>query len=317
MFVVFIILAVLALVALIGGTVAKRSEDTEVSGAGSVVRRIGIGLAVVGAAVFAFTSFYSQGAGESRVVINWGGDIAGVETETGIHLKAPWQRTVSYDVRNNIVEFSGEAGAEGFSNGDASGPQITVQDREGVTANVDVIVTYSLTGSSVADIYAEYGSQENLVSRLVSPAIRSVVRNIPAQYNTLEFLNSRQEAGVLMFDALQDRFEGTGVVIESVDLQEIRYSEAVNARLDAAQESRIGIEQAEAELEASEIAAQQTVVEAQAEADANVILAESLSPEVLQARYIEALQNGADLYVVPEGSNTILTLPESSGSGTE
>ena len=57
------------------------------------------------------------------------------------------------------------------------------------------------------------------------------------------------------------------------------------------------------------IEAETKSIEAQGEADANAILTQSLTDEVLQQQYIEALKAAADnggLIVVPEGSQPIV-----------
>lgn len=57
------------------------------------------------------------------------------------------------------------------------------------------------------------------------------------------------------------------------------------------------------------VEAETQVIEAQGEADANRVLSESLTPEVIQQHYIETLEQiGEDgnLVVVPEGSQPIV-----------
>ena len=59
--------------------------------------------------------------------------------------------------------------------------------------------------------------------------------------------------------------------------------------------------------------AETEVIKAQAKADANAALTESLTPEVLQSQYNEALQTAAKngcLVVVPEGSQPIVRAGE-------
>jgi regulator of protease activity HflC (stomatin/prohibitin superfamily) len=138
-----------------------------------------------------------------------------------------------------------------------------------------------------------------------------VVRNVPAKYNTLELLNGREQASNDIKAALEKRWEKAGVIVESVSLQEIRYSEEVKGRFDAAQAARIEVEKAKAELEATQVSAQQKVVQAQAEADANAILNSSLTPSILQQRYLDTLKELAaagNLVVVPEGFNGLVNV---------
>ena len=66
---------------------------------------------------------------------------------------------------------------------------------------------------------------------------------------------------------------------------------------------------AEAEQRQALVEAETKRIEAQGIADANAILAQSLTPEVLQQRYIEALgKSGNTVYVVPEGSQPLVSI---------
>ena len=47
-------------------------------------------------------------------------------------------------------------------------------------------------------------------------------------------------------------------------------------------------------------------IKAQGEADANKVLNDSLTDNVLRQHYIDALQNADQLIVTPEGSNTLI-----------
>jgi len=269
------------------------------------------GLFSVFAVLFLFLSmFYTQDVGEAKVLKDWTGNIVGEDVTPGADLKAPWVDVVDFDIRNQIAAYVGD-GFDDYNGSQPNGPQITVQDKEGVTANLDVVVIYSIKADSVTEVYSEYLNQENFVARLIEQDIRSVVRNVPAQYTTLELLNSREKANEDIKASLETRWESQGVVVESVSLQEIRYSDEVKARFDAAQAARIEVEKAKAELEATQVSAQQKVVQAQAEADANAILNGSLTDNILQQRYLDTLKELAaagNLVVVPEGFSGLVNV---------
>jgi hypothetical protein len=74
----------------------------------------------------------------------------------------------------------------------------------------------------------------------------------------------------------------------------------------AAQQAQIEVTKEQAKLDAVKISSQQEVVKAQAAADANDLLTKSLSPEILQNKYLEALKAGT-VYVVPEGSTPFIS----------
>lgn len=267
---------------------------------------IALGLAIVGAIFLIFSSIYTQDAGEAKVLRSFSGSLVGQSTTPGLHLKAPWVSAVSFDTRNNVVTYVGSGGDGDHSGGNASGAQITFQDREGVTGNADIVIRYSINPDAVLDIYRDYQTQENFVSRAIQNDIRSTVRNIPAKYSTIEVFNNRQSIGTEILTALEERWSASGIIVEEVSLQEIRYSDEVKARFDEAQASRIAESKAQAEQEVARVTAETKVIEAQGIADSNNILTQSLSPEVLSQRYIDALKAGT-VFVVPEGSTPLVT----------
>ena len=312
MFILAIVLAIAATILLVVGTRLRRAAATSTTNRLTPTIITGVGGALVLfslGALFAST-FYTQDVGEAKVLKDWTGNIVGEDITPGADFKAPWVDVVDFDIRNQIAAYVGD-GYTDYNGSTPNGPQITVQDREGVTANLDIVVIYSIDPDSVTEIYSEYLNQENFRARLIEQDIRSVVRNVPAQYTTLELLNSREKANEDIKKSLETRWESQGVVVESVSLQEIRYSDEVKARFDAAQAARIEVEKAKAELEATQVSAQQKVVQAQAEADANAILNGSLTDNILQQRYLDTLKELAaagNLVVVPDGFSGLVNV---------
>ena len=93
-------------------------------------------------------------------------------------------------------------------------------------------------------------------------------------------------------------------MVESVSVQDIRYADSITDAYAAAQSAQVEQTTATNRQETARIEAETKSIEAQGEADANAILTQSLTHEVLQQQYIEAL-NGS-LIVVPEGSQPIV-----------
>lgn len=312
MFILAIVLAIAAAITLVVATRLRRAAAASNAPrlTSTIVAGVGGVLAVIAAGALFSSTFYTQDVGEAKVLKDWTGNIVGEDVTPGADFKAPWVDVVDFDIRNQIAAYVGD-GFSDYNGSTPNGPQITVQDREGVTANLDIVVIYSIDPDAVTEIYSQYLNQENFRTRLIEQDIRSVVRNVPAKYNTLELLNGREAASNDIKVALEKRWESAGVIVESVSLQEIRYSEEVKGRFDAAQAARIEVEKAKAELEATEVSAQQKVVQAQAEADANAILNGSLTSAILQQRYLDTLSDLAaagNLVVVPEGFNGLINV---------
>ncbi|WP_214405974.1 prohibitin family protein [Pseudonocardia lacus] len=266
------------------------------------------GAGTVALAIAGFTSTYTQDVGEAVVLRSVTGELAGQTTEAGLHFKAPWVETITYDTRNNTISYIG-TGESNHSGGSAQGPQITFQDREGVTGNLDIVVRYSIVPDAVSDLYSEFRTQEDFVDRVLANDVRSLSRDVPAGYGTLEVFTQRPAIATAIREALGDRWRQQGVTVEEISLQEIRYSDDVKTRFDEAQAARIAVEKARAEQESARVAAETRIITAGGEADANRILSESLTEQVLRQRYIEALGKGGTIYVVPGGSDPLVQIP--------
>lgn len=273
---------------------------------------IPIGVAVVAAiaAVVSMigSSVYTQGVGEAKVKVDISGAMKGVDIDEGFGMKAPWESMVTFDVRNQQAIYKGDG--KPTSEGEVvNGPEITFQDKDKVSGNVDVAIRYSIDPSKVGDIYREYPSQTELSARLIDQDMRSIVRNAFSQYTTAGVLENRAQLEQDIRNGLEARWDGTGVIVESVALQGTRYPQSTQDGFTQAQESATALKKAHADLEVRKAEAEQKKVVAQGEADANRILEKSLSEGVLEKMYMDTLREigkGGNLVVVPEGSTPIV-----------
>jgi regulator of protease activity HflC (stomatin/prohibitin superfamily) len=285
-FIFVIIIAILALLAIGFGILAK-----------NIIAGVGGGIGLVVAVILLFVaSFYTQDPGEANVLRDWTGNLVGQELNSGGHWKAPWVDTVTFDIRNQIAAYIGD-GKDDYNGSKPEGPQITFQDKDGVTGNMDLVVVYSVQPDSVQTIYKDYLNQENFQSRLIEQDIRSVPRNVAAEFGTLDLLNDRATVANKIQESLAERWKDEGVIVESVSLQEIRYSKSVTTRFDQAQQARIDVQTSQANLDKAKVDAQQQVVQAQAQADANAILTQSLTPQVLEQHWIDAVGKAGTIIV--------------------
>jgi regulator of protease activity HflC (stomatin/prohibitin superfamily) len=301
------ILAVIAAVVLLAVSRYARREHGE--GLGSF---IGAGVAIVVAGISMFlASSYTQDEGEASVLRAFTGEVVGQDLDPGLSFKAPWVDPETFDIRNQMVAYVGD-GSQNYNGAPANGPQITTADEDGVRIDFDLAVNFSIQPDAVTDIYREFRNQENFRARFIEQDVRSISRIPFAQYTAQEALASRGEIALAIEEALRAKWEDRGVMIRSVALQEIRPPQSVMDSINEAQQARINVEREEANLAAAEVRAQTRVAEATAQAEANRLLTESLTDDVLAQRYLDTLtevgRNG-NLIVVPEGFNGILNMP--------
>ena len=263
---------------------------------------------LIGIALIIPACLYTQDIGEAVVLKNFGGSLAGYTTEAGFHVKAPWQDATSWDIRNRLINFYRDAEYT-YDNGSYSGATVTINDSSGTKADCDVQVIYSINPDSVQQLYADYGNQEAYVSSYVSNDVRQTVRDCAGQFSTIQLLTNKEEFANAIMETLGNNWADSGVVVESVQVQDIRYADSITEAYAAAQSAQVEQTAATNRQETARIEAETKVIESQGEADANAILTQSLTPEVLQQNYYDTLReigNNGNLVVVPTDSQPIV-----------
>lgn len=298
LFVLSIILLICALVTLILMITKKKSSGF-----------LAVGVMLVAALLlFVPSVLFAQGVGEVNVIRNLGGSVAGISADAGFHFKAPWQKTITYDVRNNVLSFMGDSEADQFEGGSANGSAITLNDSSGTSCVADVQVNYSLDPQAAQDLYENYGTQENFVKSVCAVDIRAIPREVSGQFDTISILTARGDFTKAVQEALTEKWKAYGLNVEQVSIQNVVYPDSIKTKYAEATAAEIGKTTAENQLEIAKVNSQQKVVEATGEADANRVLAESLSNEVLTSKYIDMLSKADSLTIVPDGSSPLINI---------
>lgn len=261
---------------------------------------------------------YTQGVGQAKVIIDFGGKIAGQDVSAGVGFKAPWQNVKNWDLfAQEAVYAGGKDGAPDYTGGKVNGQQVTASVKGGAQTDYDLAISYNLDGSKVSDLYKTYRDQERFTRQAVEPVLLAVARDIPTKYTPAEFRGEKRgEATLRIEEELNKRLGTHGIKVTLVTIQNIRYAEDVEASIKAVEVAQQKEAQAQADLRATEVSAQAQVVEANAqaeaaiakaagEAEANRLLEQSLTPNVLESKRLDTLKSIGDkgnMVIVPEGS---------------
>ena len=247
-------------------------------------------LILAGAVIAASACLYTQDTGEVCVIRNLGGSLAGSTSEAGFHAKAPWQDVVTYDVRNNLINFYGDTDYE-VDGGSYEGKQVSINDKSGASANIDIQVNYSLNPDAALSLYSEYGTQESFVEKYISNDVRAVTREVSGGFDTVTMLTDRSQFTKAVQKALTKKWKGIGLTVEQVSVQDVRYPKNITKSYSEAQAAEVAKQKAQNEQETAKVQAETKKIEAQGEADANAVLANSLNDPVIQQHYIDAPQS--------------------------
>lgn len=283
-----------------------------------------LALVLVGAA-----SVYRLDAGEAAVTKTFGtvGDHA--ISATGVHVKAPWQNLITFDIRNQTISLDEGQG------------RVSTVTSDNATVAYDVTIRYSLNPGKLPEIVRQYPDQESFISRAVLPGVSSVTRDAPTTFTAATVRQSRGQLAQRITEGLEKRLGEVGVTVEQVDPRAISLDANVQANYDKVQSSLANAEAAKADLQTALAQAEITKTEAQATSDADQIIRcgatttqvkevingkevtavqvvpvpsdkcqNRLNEQVLMSKYIDMLRDHGDsLIVIPQGTQNLLQLP--------
>ena len=263
----------------IAQTQTEKSDYTVISNGSMVVAGI-FGIVVVLTTIFC--SIYTQDPGQASVLVSFTGNVQSINYESGLHVKAPWTHRVEYDIRNNTLSYTGPEGQvkQDYTGGNVSGPQITFQDANGVSGNIDINIRYSVRGNAVGNIYNEYKTQQEFVSAVLAPEVRAKTREILSRYETSQVYSNRDAIKGVLVEALQKSWDSVGVDVEDVYLQEVRYPDSVVNAFAKAQAARAEVETAKADQEKAKV-----------EADTNRIKSQAIDNKILMEELVQAIKS--------------------------
>lgn len=293
-----LILAIIVTIANFDGPREERSGAVVGAAWAAVVLGLGI--------PWFFGSIFSQSDGESMVLKSITGSmVTEPSVSSGAHWKGgPWFETIPWDIRDNTLSFTGtkeEVPEASYNGGDVAGPRITVQDANDVDANFDLTLRYSIQADKVVELSKRFGSQEDLMLKVIEPEIRSTVRLVAGPFTTTDIVSKRAEIQIAVQQQLEAKWEGLGIVVESVDFQETIQPQAIKDANAANAAALIAVDTEKANRDKAII-----------EAEKNAIASVQLTPQVIEMARIKALQTAAEhgsVIVIPENFNGIINLP--------
>lgn len=162
---------------------------------------------------------------------------------------------------------------------------IDFQSREGANINSDFGVQYSFQRDRIPDIFARYRMGATEITR---QTLRNEVRDAlvtAASSRRIEDLigEGKNEFMDHVLRQVRDRMSPHGIMVDNIyAVGRFRLAAetegAINRRIAEAQQT----EQRRQQVETARMEAEKTMIEAQAQADANRIIAQSITPELVQ-----------------------------------
>ena len=218
-------------------------------------------------------SFVTVGSGEAGVLYKiFGGGVVTDEPPMGegFHLVLPWNKVFIYEVRQQEV----------FE-------KMNVLSSNGLDIKLEASAWFQPKYEELGKLHQE--KSEAYKQRILLPAIRSAARSVVGRYTPEQLYSTKrdaiqQEIYVETKKIVDDQYiQLNEVLVRDVTLPP-SIKEAIERKLKQEQESL----EYEIRLVTAAKEAEKQVIEAQGKADANRILAASLTPNILRDKGIEA-----------------------------
>ena len=212
------------------------------------------------------------------------------ELKPGLHLIVPLlQRVEKMSVRTHSYDLTG-------------GNSINALSKDGLTINVELTTLYKIMPDKASEIYVEYGLLYE--DRIIKPVIRSAVRDVIATLDSAQVYQERALIQDKIAQQVRSELEKRFILLDEILIRDIRLPQKV---VEAIEQKRRALEEAQRMkflVEKEKLEAERKKIEAQGIAEANRIIAGSLTKEYLMWKFLENIKAYAE-----SGNNTIILIP--------
>lgn len=193
----------------------------------------------------------------------------------------------------------------------------------GGMVKINMTVNYNFLPDRVVDVYKQFNgmSGETIVESRVQNSIIAYVKEVTPRFSVMDiYSDKKSEVNEAITTYLNERLtEEYGIHVSSALVIDVELDAALQQKVQAKEQAKQDAEIAELEKQTAEAQAetdkviaeseaQVKVIEAQAEADANRIIAESITPELIEMTEAQArLEHG---WVTVQGADTVVASQE-------
>lgn len=207
---------------------------------------------VIGLAVLMVTngSFYTVDEGERGVILRTGAVVG--TAAPGLGFKLPFL--------DEVVKVSVQSRAQLYE-------QVSTYSRDQQAANLTLSVNYRLPADQVERIYADYGGESGVVSRLIDRRVYEQTKTVFGRFNAVTAIQERARLNLEIEQAIRDSVLGP-VIIDSVQLENIDFSEAYEQSIENRMLAEVEVQKLRQNAEREKVQAEITVTQANARASA-------------------------------------------------
>ena len=238
----------------------------------SVFRGVGLGVVILVVVILLFASVTSVKSGHVGVLTLFG-RVTGEALSEGIHVVNPFKVNHEMSIRTQEIKESA-----------------SVPSSEGLVINLDTSLLFHLNPEKAADVYQKIGPNYGEV--LVEPNLRAAIREATAAHtaNAL-YTGEREMVAKQIREQLSSLLTKRGFLVESILLRDIQLPMTLKASIEAKQQAEQEALAMSFRLQKEKQEAERKRIEAQGIRDFQQIVAQGISPQLLEWKGIEATEN--------------------------
>lgn len=280
-------------------------------------------LIVVVGGILACMSATFVGQGEVGVVYTAS---SGVKEETlspGLHFTSPFAKIKDFPVSqqqlvlsNNPSDYNSNNHADWHVDAPADGGMVSL----------NMTINYNFMADRVVDLYTKFNGMDGdaIVENMVQNSIVAYIKEVTPQYSVIDiYSDKRSEVSKAITDYLNSKLNDEyGINVSNALIIDVQLDDSLKAKVQAKEQAKQDAEKAEldkqtaiAQAETDKVKAESeaavAIEKARGEAEANRLLSESITPELIQMKEAEArLEHG---WVTVQGAENVVTTTPQEG----
>lgn len=280
-------------------------------------------LIVVVGGILACMSATFVGQGEVGVVYTAS---SGVKEETlspGLHFTSPFAKIKDFPVSqqqlvlsNNPSDYNSNKHADWHVDAPADGGMVSL----------NMTINYNFMADRVVDLYTKFNGMDGdaIVENMVQNSIVAYIKEVTPQYSVMDiYSDKRSEVSKAITDYLNSKLNDEyGINVSNALIIDVQLDDSLKAKVQAKEQAKQDAEKAEldkqtavAQAETDKVKAESeaavAIEKARGEAEANRLLSESITPELIQMKEAEArLEHG---WVTVQGAENVVTTTPQEG----
>ena len=238
---------------------------------GRVGRKLLLLIGVILALIFLFSCIISIPTGHVGVLTLFG-KVTGETLDEGIHLINPLKAVQKLSIQTQSVKES------------ANTPS-----NEGLILALDTSLLFHLDRNKAAEVYQKVGA--NYAEKIVEPTLRAAIRaSTSAHSANALYTNARELVQQQIQEQLTAELAPRGVVVENILLRDVQLPPMLKSSIEAKQQAEQDALRMNFILQKEKQEAERKRIEAQGIADFQKIVAQGISPQLLEWKGIEATE---------------------------